>query len=94
MENKQLWLILVIALFGGNLTGLTGILGNEQSAQGGRELQTRIDSIQRQLVDIKQNDKECRESLSKLADKCADTQNTVERHEAQIREIRRYLGIN
>ena len=44
-EEQKIWAILFIALFGGNLTGLTGILGNHSSREGHEELQRQIDEI-------------------------------------------------
>jgi len=44
-NEKKVWAILIIALFGGNLTGLTGILGNHSNREGHEELQRQLDEI-------------------------------------------------
>ena len=93
MEDKRVWLLLFVALFGGNITGITGILGNHAIREGHEE-------IQRQIDDIKQNDLECRATLSSHHEEFndhlefehevrANTTGTLQRHEAQIQELYR-----
>ena len=95
MEDKKIWAILLIALFGGNLTGISGIVGNHANREGHEELQ-------RQLDDIKENDAELRASLQEHLSEYsehvrwgreirANNEGTIQRHEAQIQELRRYL---
>ena len=95
MDNKQIALIILV-LFGGNLSGIVGSIGNSSSAQGHEDLQ-------RQLDEIKLSDTECRASLSTHLEEYNThiiwgrdvrslNEGTSQKHEAQIQELYRLMG--
>lgn len=93
MENKQAWAIIIIALFGGNLTGLLGTAGNHTISEGQNNIQRELDSIhediQRQLDEIKAVDTRCKQNMRDITQRCADTQSAIQRHNAEIKELQR-----
>ena len=99
MDDKKIAALIVLVLFGSNLSGIAGIVGNSSSIEGHEDLQ-------RQLDEIKLADTECRATMSAHINEWnehiewgrevrADNSGAIQRHEAQIQELYRlYSGIN
>ena len=95
MDDKKTAALIILVLFGGNISGLAGIAGNSSSIEGHEDLQ-------RQLDEIKLADTECRATMQTHLEEWnnhiewgrevrADNSGTIQRHEAQIQELYRRI---
>ena len=103
MEDKKLFIYALVVLFGGNITGIINSISPDYRADPFTGRQGA--DLQRQIDEIRADDEEYRAALAQHLedykehtrwgrDVRSNTAGTLERHEAQIRELRRNLGIN
>ena len=96
MDDKKTAALIILVLFGGNLSGIIGTIGNSSSIQGHEDLQ-------RQLDEIKLADAECRASLSAHLEEYNShilwgrdvrtlNEGTLQRHDAEIKELFRRIN--
>ena len=100
MEDKKLAALIILVLFGGNLTGIINSVSPDYRADPFTGSEGA--DLQRQIDDIKINDAECRAAMSAHLEEYNDhiewgrdvrsnNSGTLQRHEAQIQELYRRL---
>ena len=100
MEDKKLAALIVLVLFGGNITGIINSVSPDYRADPFTGSQG--DELQRQIDEIRADDAECRAGLAAHLENYrehinwgrevrSDNAGTLERHEAQIQELYRRL---
>jgi len=100
MEDKKLVALVILILFGGNITGIINSISPDYRADPFTGSEGR--DLQRQIDDIRQNDTELRSAVAEHikaynehirwgSDVRSNNEGTLERHEAQIQELYRRL---